>query len=98
MGWSGCGPIALLIENVLGFRCDGVRDRLVWHMHRADRHGIERLHFGDVTATVVYEPPVSGRPPRVTVHGDHSFELVIDRQGRSDTFTIGAGSREIELK
>ena len=25
VGWTGDGPIALLIENVLGFRSDGVR-------------------------------------------------------------------------
>jgi glycogen debranching enzyme len=28
VGWSGCGPIALLIENVLGFRVDGPNDSL----------------------------------------------------------------------
>jgi len=36
VGWTGCGPIVRLIENVLGFRPDGARNRLDWRLG-ADR-------------------------------------------------------------
>jgi len=98
VGWSGCGPIALLIENELGFRCDGVRNRLAWHLHRTDRHGIERLHFGNTTASVIYEPAGDGRSARITVRSDRAFELIVYRAGNSESYHISPGAREISLQ
>ena len=41
VGWTGCGPIELLIENIIGLRPDGVNNLLTWHLTRIDKHGIE---------------------------------------------------------
>ncbi len=98
VGWSGCGPIALLIENVLGFRCDGVRNELTWYLHRSDKHGIERLHFGSTTASLVFEPSEKDRQPaKIAVETDRPFDLVVKSKGRTDKYTMKSGSQEIVL-
>ena len=73
VGWSGIGPITLLIENVLGFRPDGVRNNLQWNLHLAEPHGIRRLSFGDVTADLLYD----GKG-KVKVESTAPFTLVIN--------------------
>lgn len=93
VGWSGCGPIALLIENVLGFRCDAVNHRLTWHLRRSDRHGIERLRFGATNVSAMYDPPDSAHAdPTVTVTTDKPFELEIVRDGTRATYNMKAGT------
>jgi len=46
VGWSGLGPIALLIEEIIGLDVDALDGRITWRIRRSDRHGIERLPFG----------------------------------------------------
>jgi len=55
VGWSGCGPIQLLIENVIGLRPDGANGFLVWKLRRIDRHGVEKLKLGTNTISVICE-------------------------------------------
>jgi glycogen debranching enzyme len=56
VGWTGCGPIALLIENILGFRVDGVRKNITWHLTQSDKHGIQNLPCGDASVNLTAEP------------------------------------------
>jgi glycogen debranching enzyme len=99
VGWSGCGPIALLIENVLGFRCDGLNNRLTWHLTRRDQHGIERLRFGTTTASVVYNPD-SGKQnkPSITVTCDRPFELVLYQKKVRTRYLFQAGTKIMVLR
>ena len=99
VGWSGCGPIALLIENVLGFRCDGARNRLTWHLHRADRHGIERLRFGANTVSVVFDPGKSANVmATITVNAERPFELVVVRKWMKNSYKIQAGVHSYKIR
>jgi len=52
VGWSGIGPIACLIESVLGFKPDAPQNTWTWHIRQNVRHGIQRLRFGNVTASL----------------------------------------------
>ena len=72
VGWSACGPIALLIENVFGFRPDGEHHALQWNLRLAEPHGIRRLRFGTVTADLLYDGAGT-----VTVHTDQPFALTL---------------------
>ncbi len=72
VGWSGCGPIALLIENVLGFRPDAKHHALEWKLRLAEPHGIRRLRFGSVTADLHYDGAGT-----VTVHTEQPFALTL---------------------
>jgi hypothetical protein len=99
VGWSGDGPIALLIENMLGFRSDGVRHRLVWRLTRTDRHGIERLHVGAVTVSAVCAArPSPESPAEIVVTNDAPLDLSVWSRGREHLFPLPAGSHELEVR
>lgn len=83
VGWTGCGPIALLIENVLGFRVDGVNRAVAWRLTRADRHGIEGLKVGDATVSLVCEErPSPAAPATIRIRTDRDLTLTIVAGGR----------------
>ena len=46
VGWGGIGPIALLIENVIGIQPDSIDREITWHLTRTDRHGLNNLWLG----------------------------------------------------
>ena len=87
VGWSGCGPIALLIENVLGFRPDGARNSLHWNLRLREPHGIRRLRFGKTTADLLYDGKST-----ITVTSDAPFELTIN----SRSISIKQGENRFE--
>ena len=47
VGWGALGPIALLIENIIGIQANAPQREIVWYITRTDRHGIENLWLGD---------------------------------------------------
>jgi hypothetical protein len=87
VGWSGVGPIAMLLENIIGLRADAPADRLTWRIRRTDRHGVRNFHFGDnKRVSLIAEPRASVNDPvTVNVISDSPFELVIALpQGKFD--------------
>lgn len=98
VGWTGIGPIAMLIENMLGFRCDGVRHHLTWRLTRTDRHGIERLHLGEATISAVCEARVDGQAPaKIAIETDRAFELTVVTGGGERKFEVPVGRSELEI-
>lgn len=94
VGWSALGPIALLIEDVLGFDVDGVAGKVVWTMTRTDRHGIERLPVGkDNLVSLVAASRVSAdASARIAVSADAPFTLEVRRPGQPPAVqTVPAG-------
>jgi hypothetical protein len=89
VGWTGDGPIALLIENVLGFRCDGVHHRLEWHLTRTDRHGIDRLPVGSATVSAVCAGrPDADSPAHLSLHTDQPLTLAVFKGGTESDFEV----------
>jgi glycogen debranching enzyme len=99
VGWSGDGPIALLIENMLGFRSDGVRHRLEWRLTRTDRHGIERLHVGSVTVSAVCAArPLATSPADLAVDNDAPLTLAVSSGGQEHVFALPPGRHELVVR
>jgi glycogen debranching enzyme len=98
VGWTGDGPIALLIENILGFRCDGARHRLEWRLTRTDRNGIERLRVGpvEVSAICAARPSVDS-PAKIAVENDAPLDLVVWSRGHAHKFALMAGRHELAV-
>ncbi len=90
VGWTGVGPVTLLIENVLGFRPDGEHNRLDWQLARTDRHGIKKLRFGQVTTDVIYDGNDT-----VNVATDKPYILVIN--GVEYAIPAGTSSWKVRL-
>ncbi len=84
VGWTGCGPIELLIENVLGFHPDGANNCMTWQISRIDRHGIEQLKFGEITATLICQQRTSvGSPAEIHIITNKPFALAVSVNGRT---------------
>lgn len=50
VGWTGIGPIAMLIENVLGFDIDVPHRVVTWDIRLVEKHGLKNLTVGNGTA------------------------------------------------
>lgn len=46
VGWSGCGPICLLFENIIGIRVDSPENTVIWRLTLTEEHGIKNMEFG----------------------------------------------------
>ena len=46
VGWGGLGPIAMLIEHVLGINLNAPAGKVEWRLGQAARHGVENLGYG----------------------------------------------------
>ncbi len=98
VGWTGCGPIALLIENIIGFRPDGANHRLTWNLTRTDRHGIKKLRFGGVTADLICQKRTSSAtPPEILVTTSRDFELTVKWAEGEKTFRLKKGTHQLAL-
>ena len=99
VGWSACGPIELLIENVLGFRPNGANNELSWYLHRIDKHGIKNLRFGKTNASIICQSRSDVLSPSlITINTSNSFTLhVINWSGKKQTFKIHKGDNKIKV-
>ncbi|MCB9474252.1 MAG: hypothetical protein H6678_10625 [Candidatus Delongbacteria bacterium] len=96
VGWSGLGPIALLIENVLGLECSGLENRITWRVGRSDRHGIRRLPLGEQDVDLLCEP--RGEDRWFTVAATDPFDLRLEWAGRDTLLTVPAGGTGFLLR
>lgn len=62
---SGHGPVAMLIEEVLGFIVDAPNDRLFWRPWLLNKHGIRNLKFGNNLLTISCEKRENREAPLV---------------------------------
>ena len=92
VGWSGAGPIALLIENILGLRLDAPRGTVTWRLARAEEHGIDGLPLGQSRISVhAAARPSATSTARVTVQtsGGVTIRFVLDGQTTERTLSEG---------
>lgn len=90
VGWSGLGPIAMLIENVIGIEMNVPQNQITWRIDRADKHGIKNLNYLDGKVTLLVEP--QGGQLSFNVTSTHKFDLVIIYNGKSTLREINVGS------
>ena len=96
VGWSGCGPIQLLLENVMGLRPDGANGALTWHLRRLDRHGVEGLKLGDNRVSLVC---AKRRNPDESallhVECSEALRLIVKHPAGSKTYALEPGSHRL---
>jgi glycogen debranching enzyme len=46
VGWTGLGPISMLIENILGLEVDYPAGKIIWTSDILEEHGIDNMRFG----------------------------------------------------
>jgi glycogen debranching enzyme len=99
VGWSGVGPIAMLIENIIGLRADAPADTLTWRIRRTDRHGMKNFHFGDnKKITLIADSRAAATDPvTINITSDSPFKLIVDLpQGKFEKNVV-AGANTFTL-
>ncbi len=79
VGWSGLGPISMLIENIIGLRIDYPAGKITWFSNEIGEHGVENLRFGPHRISVVAKARKSTTEiPEIIVEAD--CKVAIDFQ------------------
>lgn len=88
-GWSALGPIALFIENVLGFHnVDAQKKRVEWRLHQPGEQGIRNLRFGAIQTDILFDGKSA-----VQVTSNTPYTLVIN----GSEYPIKIGSNVIRI-
>ena len=99
VGWTGCGPIQLLFENVMGLHPSGADNTLVWRLRRSDRHGVENLKLGKNTVSVICaERENKNSPANITVVCAMPFQLKVINPLGEQSFKLDKGKHVLKIK
>ncbi len=93
--WSALGPVALLLEVIIGLEPDALNNRLKW-MPPADQViGVRRLPLGAATVSIVQRPNVQGGV--IEVETDRAFTLELTAQGATRRMACAPGFSRLAL-
>lgn len=99
VGWTGLGPISLLIENILGFRVNGADKVIEYYLQREDRHGIQNLRMADIVTSIITEDRKNDlNKATVAVESDKPYKLIIYFNGTIQQFDVKAGSNSFPIE
>lgn len=99
VGWTGLGPISLLIENILGFRMNGASNTINYYLERSDRHGIQNLRMANVTTSIITEDRKADiNKATVNVESDKPYTLIIHFNGTINRFDVKEGNNVFHLE
>jgi hypothetical protein len=90
-GWTGIGPISLLIENVIGLNIVGAENRVEWNLKDAGRVGLENFELiSGNQVSLVAERAEAGKR-KIMASADKPFDLLVKTKGRETRLKISAG-------
>ncbi|MCH0565362.1 MULTISPECIES: alpha,alpha-trehalase [unclassified Streptomyces] len=97
VGWTGLGPVAMLIEDVIGIEADTPRRTITWHLTRTDRHGVDHLPLGALgTVSLVADARSdTSAPVRVCASSTapEALTLVVtDEAGNARSVSVAPGA------
>lgn len=56
VGWTGLGPIAMLIENKLGLKLNGLENSITWEIKEDIIMGMEHIQLGKNKVNLLFDP------------------------------------------
>jgi len=92
VGWTGLAPIALLIENVLGFDVVGKDNLINWNIKRTDKHGIKNLLLNNQKVSLIFKKI---NKPQISVKCEKPFKLKITINSKEYFYNITNTETEI---
>ena len=96
VGFSGLGPIALLIEEILGIEVDAPANTIRWQQYPTPEQGISNLRFGDnVVSLLAWK--ADGGETTIEVIAQRECTLEVQRAGARATFSVAPGTHRHEL-
>ncbi len=99
VGWTGVGPIVMLIENIIGIDLDLARRRATWDIRLTEGHGVRSLRVGPgQTADFLCEPRRgASAPASVSMRSDVELSIEVRVAGRRASGTVKPG-HDLDLR
>jgi hypothetical protein len=98
VGWSGLGPIALVLENILGLQPVATEKTLYWNLRLPEPHGVINYHFGKITANIHCESnELPAGEASLLIESDGDFKLIISCQVGQREFDIKKGTQYLKI-
>lgn len=99
VGWTGLGPISLLIEEVIGINPEPLTNTITWRINRMDRHGIENLVVGDkVTTLICNKRSIADTTAVLTVTTNKPYTLVVRYREQNFIFNLQQGVNQLKCE
>lgn len=100
VGWGGIGPIANLIEYIIGLDIHVPEGTIIWRINQTAKHGIKNLKFREFMVGLICDAREKGDAPcHITVNSGGDFKLIIDSGGkRVVKCIITRGNHQIHVK
>ena len=93
VGWTGLGPIAMLIENVIGLHLNVPEARVEWHVRLTEEHGVKNMPIGQGRADFSCAAREgTDRPAEVVVSSDVPLAVTVRRGNACEVLAIAAGA------
>lgn len=86
VGWSGLGPIAMLIENVIGLDVDAPAAEVCWDIRLSGEHGVRALPVGNGARAdfLCAAREAAEAPARLTIRSEREI-TVFARRGAAES-------------
>lgn len=101
VGWSALGPIAMLIENIIGLTFNAAENSILWEIDSIESHGMQNLKFNGATVSLMAERHSSpGAKRKLVVETSRELKLDIRMSlavGKSHSATLEKGRHELLL-
>ena len=94
-GWSGLGPIAMLLEHAIGLDVVGSEKLIRWRIFGEGRSGVEGLWFQGRRVSLIAEP--AGRTVMLSVETPVPFSLEVEWRGTTHRVAVQAGKAALTL-
>ncbi len=92
VGWTGIGPTAMFIENIIGLDLNAPKKTITWDVRLVAEHGVRRMPLpgGAVNLSCAARASMA-KPARISVEAAASFTLVVRRGKATRRIPVRAG-------
>lgn len=99
VGWSGLGPVAMLIENILGFSFDAPSNTIRWQIASSCTHGIKNLKFNSRTVSLLCDKAAASGKRKIHIETSGPVSVSIEIEGRNSALNekLKRGKHELVL-
>jgi hypothetical protein len=96
VGWSGLGPISMLIENIIGVRTSAANNQITWRIRLKGENGVKNLTMGSTHVSLFASVAAFGQRD-LTVTTDAPFTLKVDNGDKTIVTPIKPGTTVLTI-
>ncbi|GAB4340817.1 MAG: trehalase family glycosidase [Calditrichia bacterium] len=92
VGWSGLGPVAMLLEDVIGLQPSAPRGMLEWTLRLTEAHGVRNYRFGNIVADLLCtKNELPAGSAELEIKSNQPFTLTVLTQVGHFNFEVKSG-------